>query len=228
MTCEQALVELRALADPRAVKVWERMGMPTDHYMGVGLTKVRDLGKKIKKDHALALELWETGIHDARLLAVMIADPKHMTDELLERWVREAEFWDLTDKLASEQVAKGPLARKKLDDWLQSDQEYIQRSAFWTLAWLAKEGKMAPPELETYLPEVKRGLQSAMNWVREAANLALIYVGSASKDLNARALAIKEEVGEVHVDYGESSCKLPDANAYLTNARLKAKLGIEG
>lgn len=225
MNAEQLLRELKALGDPRALQVWQRMGMDTRNFYGVGLTKIRTLAKKIKKDHTLAAALWQSGIHDARLLAAFIAEPAKVTEEQLERWVAEADFWDLSDKLATEVVAKSPYARKKMSEWLPSKQEYVRRAAFVLLAELARsDNELKDDELQAYLARIEKDIHREQNWVREAMNTALIAIGSRNQKLNQKARAAAKRIGQVEVDYGDTSCRLPDALAHLTSKKLQARL----
>ncbi|HZS37298.1 MAG TPA: DNA alkylation repair protein [Polyangia bacterium] len=222
MTVEQALTKIRAIADPRAVKVWARAGMPTEKYLGAGLSKLKALAKTIKKDHALALGLWATGIHDARLLATMVADPKLADAALCRRWMADVTFWDLADKLAQNVVAKTPHARALVEEWLKSDREWVKRGAFATIAAAAASADEA--QLQAWLGAIRRGLDDAQNFVRDGANNALIYVGRAGKPkAHAAALALARAHGPVEVDYGESSCQVPDAVKILGGAAARRR-----
>lgn len=220
MTVDQVMAELKKLADPRAVKVWQKMGMPTDKYLGVNITKSRDLAKKIKTNHGLATELWAEDIHDARLLATFIADPREFTEKSLHEWVSEADFFDITDKIAQHIVPSVPFASKLMTKWMKSKEEFVRRTGWMTLAhWGATSPEMSEAELTAHLKTIETKIHSEANWVREAMNYALIAIGKRDAVFNAVALAAAKRIGPVKVDYGDTSCKVPDAIVYLTKSR---------
>jgi 3-methyladenine DNA glycosylase AlkD len=224
MTIEKILADLKALGDPRAIAVWKRVGMNTDNYFGVGLTKLKEYAKRLKKDHDLALELWATKNHDARLLATIIEEPAKATSEQIDRWVGEADFWDLTNKIVSNVVAKTSFGKEKMTTWMKSKKELIRRAGFMTLVNLAKsDDTLSESEFAGYLDLIEKKIQGEDNWVREAMNYAVIAIGSRNGDLNRKAQKTATKIGKVEIDYGESSCQAPDAIVYLKKAAAKLK-----
>jgi 3-methyladenine DNA glycosylase AlkD len=225
VTVNQILKDLKSLSEPRAVKVWKRLGMDTSTFYGVGLTKIKNYSKKVGRSHELAGELWETGIHDARLLATMIEEPKKVTEEQIDRWIAEADFWDLSDKICTNIAAKTPFALKKVRKWIKSKDEFVKRSGFSLMAELARNGNaIEESELEEYIELIERTIHKQKNWVKEAMNWTLISIGSRNRSLNQKALAAAHRIGKIDVDYGDSSCKLPDAIGFLTGERMQAKI----
>jgi 3-methyladenine DNA glycosylase AlkD len=214
------LERLRALGDERAVAVWRRFGMNTSTYLGVSLTRVAALAKEVGRSQETAVGLWETGIHDARLLAVHVAEPKKVTPELAEKWVAEAAFFDVSDRVASKVVVKTPFAAEKMRAWLDADLEYARRAGWVLVRELADTNKLTDAEAGELLTRVEREIRDAPNWVREAQNVALIALGSRNPALHEAALAVVARIGKVVVDYGESSCQVPDARAHLTHPRV--------
>ena len=230
MTTQQILKDLKALGDPRAIAIWKRGGMPTDNFFGVNLTKLGAYAKKLKKNHELALELWNSGVHDARLLATMIEEPNKVTVEQIERWVKDADFWDLTDRICKNVVSKTPFALEKMRTWMKSNDEFVKRAGYMVLKELARQkdagqakadSALSDETLAEHLAVIERDIQTEKNWVKEAMNYALIAIGSRNKPLNRRALDAANRIGKVDVDYGDSSCKAPDAVAYLKKAQGK-------
>lgn len=218
------LDDLKQLGDPRAVAVWKRVGLETGRYFGVNLTKLGAYAKKLNKDHELALTLWKTEIHDARLLATMIEEPKKATEEQIIRWVAEADFWDLTDKICSNVVAKTSFGPSLMKTWMKSPEELVRRAGYMVLAGLAKsEGAVGDDEFAGYLTIIEKKISGEANWVREAMNYAVIAIGSRSASLNDLAMEAAGRIGKVEIYYGESSCKAPDASAYLAKSRARFK-----
>jgi 3-methyladenine DNA glycosylase AlkD len=225
MAVEKVLSELKSMGDPRALESWKKMGMDTSTFYGVGLTKLKGYSRKVGKSHELAAELWATGIHDARLLATMIEEPDKVTEGQIDAWIADLDFWDLSDKLCTNVVAKTPFAGKKIKQWLKSKSEYARRAAFVLLAEMARNGDaIKDSEFEAYIELIEERIHKEKNWPREAMNWALICVGSRNKSLNRKALAAARRIGPVAVDYGDTSCKAPDALDHLTRERVVAKL----
>src|SRR3990172_1099061 len=96
MNAAEVLAELNKMGTEQNRKVYARHGVGPNMY-GVSYANLGALKKKIKVDHGLALDLWASGNHDARVLATMIADPKQADDELLDGWVRDLDNYVLTD-----------------------------------------------------------------------------------------------------------------------------------
>ena len=221
ISIKEILGELKSLGDPRALKVWGRLGLDGSKYYGVNLTRLGTYARKLGRDHDLALELWASGIHDARLLATMIEDPKLATEEQIDRWIEEADFWDLTDKICSNIVAKTSFGEMKTREWIASPKEFVRRAGWITLKGLASPGgSVSDQELEKYLGVIEKKIQGEANWVKEAMNYCLIAIGGRSKALNKRALEIAAKIGPVEVDYGDTSCKAPDAITYLKKSKI--------
>jgi len=225
MTKDEIISQLKEMGDPRAIKIWEKMNMDTSNYLGVGLTKIKKFAKKIKKNHVLSEELWETGIRDARLLSFAIADPQQLSKANLSTKVKELDFWDLTDNFCSFLVAKSNYGAELADQWRYSNVEMIKRSAFVTVAGLAKtKTNLTDDYFDSYLAQIKKEIRSDKNWVKEGMIYALMGIGARNENLNKAAIAVCEAVGKIVVDYGETSCVTPDPLKYLIGERVKAKI----
>jgi 3-methyladenine DNA glycosylase AlkD len=228
MEYKEIIAELRNLGDARAVKVWERMGMNTSNYLGVNLTKLKELSKQAGKDHDLARRLWNSGIHDAMLMATMVEDPKAVTEEQIDAWILDIDFLDLCDKFCSNVVVKTSFAYKKMKRWLRSEEEYVCRAGYILLTLLAKKDEwLEDHEYINFLDNIERSIHSRQNWVREAMNYALISIGSRNKVLNDAAHRVAVSIGNIDVDYGESSCRVPDAREKLMDRKLHEKLNLK-
>lgn len=215
-TAEQVLADLEKMADPRAVEVWEKMGLSTRNYLGVDLTKLRNYSKRMKKSHALVLDLWGTGIHDARLLATFIEDTKEATEAQLDRWVNEAEYFDITDKIVQNIIPLVPFAGSLMKKWLKSKKEYVRRAGWMTVSfWGCTTDGLSEEELAKYLDRIEQEIHGEQNWVKEAMNMGLINIGGRGKTLHGLAKQAAKRIGKIEVNYGETAGKLPDAIAYL-------------
>ena len=224
MNFEETMQTLEEMGTAQNRKIYARHGVG-ENMFGVSIANLKTLKKQIKMDHALALQLWESGNHDARYLATMIADPKIADETLLENWVRDTDNYVATDALVDFTI-KTAFAQQKAIEWAASDQEYIGRAGWHLLAQLAmKDLSLSDDFFEPYLQTIQTGIHQRPNRTREGMNNTLIAIGVRNPALMEKALAVAETVGEVEVDHGPTSCKTNFAPEYIerTVARKKSK-----
>ena len=220
MTIQEVLQQLEALGTEQARKVYRQHGISTPMF-GVSYAHLGKLQKKLKINHDLAVELWNSGNHDARILATMIADPKQLTLEQIEACAADLSDYALTDALAG-LVAKTSGARQVLDQWKDSDQEWPGQLAWGILGRLAASDSTLTDEFFTpYLHTIEQEIHTRPNRVRHAMNGALIGIGMRNAQLEAEALRIAAAIGKVKVDHGQTSCKTPDAASYIKKAKAR-------
>ncbi|MFP5284272.1 MAG: DNA alkylation repair protein, partial [Thermoanaerobaculia bacterium] len=130
MDLHETLQQLESLGTEQNRKIYRRHGVGENAY-GVSFANLEKLRKAIKKDHDLAMQLWATANHDARILATMIADPKKMTSEDLDAWAKSLGNYTETDAF-SRLAAGSPFMREKFEQWTEADGEWIE-SAGWNL-----------------------------------------------------------------------------------------------
>src|SRR5690606_1671798 len=123
-----------------------RFGINSEKAFGIKIPVLRNLAKVIGKEHQLALELWETGFHEARLLAVFISDPKQITEAQMESWVKDFNSWDLCDQACMNLFDRTPIAYAKALEWAGREAEFEKRAGFALMASLAMHDKKAPNE----------------------------------------------------------------------------------
>src|SRR4030065_734976 len=104
MNADQIIVQLKSQADPAAVEGMARYGINPDNTLGISIPTLRGMAREIGKDHQLAGELWNSGIHEARILASIIDDPHRVTEKQMERWVADLDFWDVCGQVCVNMV----------------------------------------------------------------------------------------------------------------------------
>ena len=224
MTDQEVLNELEALGSEQTRKTYQRHGVIGKQF-GVSFASLGKLQKKIKTDHRLAQKLWASGIHDAQILATMIADPLQMSPREIEKWSKRLSNYVLTDALAG-LVSKSPSAREMAASWTNSKDEWLASAGWQILSGLALRDESLPDSFfQPYLETIGIDIHKRKNRVRHAMNGALIGIGSRNSKLEKQALALAAKIGKVEVDHGETGCKTPDAAAYIrkTVAHKKAK-----
>jgi len=151
MNTAEIIAELHSLGSQATREGMARFGIHTQLALGVSMPSLRHLARRVgKPDHALAQELWETGLHEARILATMVDDPKALTQEQMERWVAEFGSWDLCDQCCGNLFDKTAYAWDKAVEWSSREREYEKRAGFVLIASLAVHDKKALDE--HYLP----------------------------------------------------------------------------
>lgn len=217
MTQRDVLKELKAMGTAQNRKVYARHGVGDKMY-GVSFADLKSLKKRINVDHNLAVRLWGTKNHDARVLATMVADPQKMTAGEADSWARELSNSIVTDSFAG-LVSQAPFAKKKMEQWSKRKGEWIARSGWRLLAYHAMRDLTLPDSLfGDYIKTIERDIHSQKNRVREAMNSALIAIGMRSPKLEKAAIAAAKRIGKVEVDHGETNCKTPDAIDYIRRA----------
>lgn len=163
--------------------------------LGVPKPKLRELAKKIGKNHELALRLWDSNIHEARILASMIAEPEKVDEDLMERWVKDFDNWDLCDQCVMNLFWRMKFAYKKAVEWSQREEEFVRRAGFALMAKLAISDKKANDEkFERFFPYILKGAKDERNYVKKAVSWALRQIGKRNLYLNKKAIELAEEI----------------------------------
>lgn len=194
MNAEEILKDLQSKANQKNVEGMARYGISSNNTLGVSIYVLRDIAKEIGRDHGLALELWGSGIHEARILASYVEDPGLVTEDQMEEWVSDFDSWDVCDQVCG-LFEETPYARKKVSEWSARDEEFVKRSAFAIIAGLAVHDKMAGDgKFEEFFPIIKREATDERNYVKKAVNWALRNIGKRNLSLNRRAIEVAEEI----------------------------------
>jgi 3-methyladenine DNA glycosylase AlkD len=192
------LNRLKEKANPDNLEGMARFGITIDHRLGVSVPDMRKLAKEFAQDHRLALDLWKTGIDEARILASMIDDPEQVTLKQGERWVKDFNSWDVCDQVCMNLFEKTPWAWQKIIEWAGREEEFVKRAAFSLMACLAWHDKKAPDENFIRLFSLlRRGANDERNFVRKAVNWALRNIGKRNIRLNRAAIHLAEEIGRI-------------------------------
>jgi 3-methyladenine DNA glycosylase AlkD len=223
-TTADVLAQLEADGTEQNRKIYQRHGSGLLLY-GVSYANLNTFKKRVKVNHDIAKDLWETGNHDARIFALMIADPKQADDDLLENWAQNLDNYMVAGAFAG-YVGNTAFAHEKMLQWTQSDDEWIGAVGWDLLGHLAMKDKSLDNSFfQSYLPIIERDIHSRKNRTRYSMNNALIAIGIRNDDLEEAATAAAQQIGVVTVDHGKTSCKTPDAAPYIqkTNARRRKK-----
>ena len=198
VSVKEVMQKLESKARPDQLEGMARFGLTVEKRLGISIPELRKLAKKTGKNHELALELWKTGIAEARILAGMTGDPWKLTEEEMEDWVKDFNSWDVCDQVCMNLFNKSPLAWKKVYDWSRREEEFVKRAAFALIACLAWHDKKAEDtRFIELLPVIKRESLDERNFVKKAVNWALRHIGKRNRSLNRAAIETAKEIRQL-------------------------------
>jgi 3-methyladenine DNA glycosylase AlkD len=231
MTAQEVVNELKTMANPTIKRIYMNHGAK-EPFLGVKIEDMKKIQKRVKVDYQLALDLYSTGIGDAMYLAGLIADDAKMTKKDLQRWVQEAHVFSfMLSAYTVPWVASGSAHGRELGlKWIESKKEYIAVSGWATINSLVStkpDDQLDIAELRQLLKRVEKTIHDQPNLVRYVMNGFVIAVGGFVKALTKEARAVAKKIGKVHVDMGDTSCKVPDATEYIKKVEKAGKLGVK-
>ena len=214
MSLVDVVAALEAQGSEQTRKTYLRHGA-REPLFGVTAGALKVLMKRIGIDHELAVQLWQTGNHDARILAYKIADPPSLSSADLDRWAQPEQITWAGMFLAA-LASEGPHGRKKVREWLASKSVRLRAIGWHLVASLASnDAGESDAWFAERVAEIERTIHSAPNQEKGPMNSALIAIGGRSPALRKSALAAAGRIGDVVVDHGDTACKTPDAAASI-------------
>jgi 3-methyladenine DNA glycosylase AlkD len=223
MNYGEVIKKLKSLANKKNVEGMARFGISSKNTLGVPVPKIRDLAKRIGKNHLLAQQLWESGIHEARILACLVDDCKSVTGKQMESWVKDFDSWDVCDQVCMNLFDKTDVSFKKVVEWTTRKEEFVKRAGFALMASLSVHDKKAKNGMFLkFLPIIKRESMDGRNFVRKAVNWALRQVGKRNAVLNKEALKTAKEI--LKIDSKSAKWIAGDAIRELESKSIQKRL----
>ncbi len=203
MKSAEIIKKLKSYANPKNVAGMARFGIRGKNVLGgPNIPTIRKMARDIKKSdfdrHKLAQELWDSGIHEARILAGFIDEPEKVTEKQIEKWVKDFDSWDTCDLVCSGLFDKTKFAYSKIGEWTKRKEEYVKRAGFVLMAALAVHDKKASDKtFIKILPVIKREATDERNFVKKAVNWALRQIGKRNSALRKEAIKTAEEISKI-------------------------------
>ena len=195
LSANTIIARLNALASPADAAGMARFGICGARILGVSVKTLRGIAREIGRDHALAQQLWASGIHEARILASIVDDPHHVDIAQMERWVTDFDSWDLCDQCCTNLFVRTPFARQTVLDWSARPEAFVRRAGLVLMAQVAAKDRHAPDDLfPRYLATIEAVVGDDRNVVKKAASWALRTIGQRSPVLNAAAIAAAQRL----------------------------------
>ena len=234
MDTKTAVERLRSMANPKNLEGMKRFGINPEGTLGVSIYDLRPFAKELGTDHNLAVALWKTGIHEARLLAGMVDNPALVSERQFDEWVSDFDSWDVVDQACSNLFDKTPFAWQKAVELCSRKEEFVKRTGFVLMACLSVHDKSAKDkDFEKFFPLIVRESSDERNFVKKAVNWALRQIGKRNLRLNKRSVAVAKEIQKLGSKSGRwiAADALRELQSEKTLKRLagkKNKKGLKG
>ena len=227
MTATDIMLHLQNLGQESYKKILLKHGICEPLY-GVKIEELKKIAKKEKDGYALSLELWDTGIYDARYLAGLLTEPTKMLPADLQHWAETANAPVLRESTVAWVASESLHGWAKAMEWIGTGNADLSSSGWATLGDLVaitSDAALDIIALGTLLERAAATIHQSANREKLTQNGFIIAVGTYVKPLHAAALAAAARVGKVTADMGDTACKIPDAAEYISKAVAKNTVG---
>jgi 3-methyladenine DNA glycosylase AlkD len=199
MTADEIIKKLESLENPANIAGMGQFGIVTKKAFGVSAPILKNIAKEIKKlpnnRHKLALELWGTGIYEARIIAYLIDDPKQITPEQMDAWAKNFDNWAICDGACGHLFCRTQFAYQKAFEWSEREEEFVKRAGIVLMAWLAVHDKKADDaKIAQFLPILEKHADDERNFVKKAVNWSLRQIGKRNFALHKLAIETAERI----------------------------------
>ncbi len=198
-TTDEILAKLKAKAQLDQLEGMARFGIKTENRLGVQMPELRTLGKEIGKNHQLGVDLWRSGVAEARILAGIVMEPEKLTEQQMDSMVSDIDSWDIGDQTCMNLFEKTPFAWKKISEWSRRNEEFVKRTAYGLIACLAWHNKTATDqEFRVLFPVLAYGAQDSRKSIQKAVSWAIRNIGKRNMTLNHETVKLAEEIRETN------------------------------
>lgn len=209
---EIILNDILSRRNEKNIEGMKRFGIDTNNTIGIGSQELYAIAKKIGKNHELAVPLWRTGYHETRFIAAMIADPKLADRKLIDEWVNDFDNWAICDSVCGKFIEKVSFAESLIPEWVLSEKEYVRRTAFTMIAWIAvHRKKYEDSHFNQYFDLIYKYSTDPRNYVYKAVNWALRQIGKRNINLARKAIEASERIINDFKGQGKASWIARDA-----------------
>ncbi|MGD8534444.1 MAG: DNA alkylation repair protein [Candidatus Aminicenantes bacterium] len=223
MTYEEIIKRLKTLSNPKAIEGMARYGITPQKTFGVSIPNLRKIAQEAGRNRDLAQKLWASDIRETRILACMIDEPAGVSENQMERWVRDFDYWEICDQCCMNLFEKTRFAYPKATEWSQREEEFVKRAGFVLMARLAVSDKKAKDgQFKKFFPLIKLESADQRNIVKKAVNWALRQIGKRNLALNKSAIKVAEEIQ--HMDSKTAKWIASDAIRELKSKPVQERL----
>lgn len=227
MTAKEILAQLKELGNPQTKKIWTNYGAK-EPVFGVKIEELKKIQKKIKQNHELALELFDSGNSDAMYLAGLISDPMKMTKKDLQNWAEKAYWSMLSEYCVAWTAAESRYGIELGLKWIEDKRENVASSGWCTLASVASIRPDEELDIKLYkslLKRIEKEIHTERNRVKNSMNMFVIAIGCYIKALTEDCITSGKKIGIVSVDMGGTACKVPEVEPYIKKVIARGSVG---
>ena len=204
MQLEEIMRELKSRSNLESIEGMAKFGITPDKTFGIRIPELRKMAKRIRKNRELAHKLWELGYRETMILASMIDIPEQVTEEQLEKWVRDFDYWEICDQTIMNLFEKTEFAYSKAFEWSVSEEEFIKRAGYVMIARLAVSDKKAENQsFIQFFPLIEKGSTDTRVMVKKAVNWALRQIGKRNLKLNKKAIKVAKAIAQLDSTVGK-------------------------
>jgi 3-methyladenine DNA glycosylase AlkD len=191
---EFILSTLKSMASSDHFDKLKRFGINQKTALGVQIPAIRNLAKSIGVNSELATQLLTSNIHEAKILASIIDDPKQLTEEKVEQYISRFDSWDVCDQTCN-LLQRSVFSEKLIFSLYNDNEEFRKRTAFVIICSSAVHNKKAPNnQFLDYLELIEKEAWDERNFVRKAVNWALRQIGKRNIFLHQKAIECAERI----------------------------------
>jgi 3-methyladenine DNA glycosylase AlkD len=225
MTLKYILDMLARNRNEHGIELWKEMKIASLESYGIGMTRMKQLASRIKPDHKLSQELWNTDLYDARLMGILIEDKDVITRKQVESQLKACSIWPLSYAYCTQLLYKLPFAGDLAVDWFESPDPLKRRCAFLTVYQLAaKIRKLHNSFFDEFLEKMEETFCGEEKSVKNAMLMALVAIGRRNIELNAKAIAVARVIKDVKLEFNHGPWQFSDAIEALTDMKLQLRL----
>ncbi|MBL7766467.1 MAG: DNA alkylation repair protein [Chitinophagaceae bacterium] len=228
-TVASIMSELESMGSEQIRKTFARHGAPINQF-GVKIADLKTIVKRLKKNHDLAMGLFNTGNSDAMYLAGLIGDETRMTKADLNKWAKKSPWSMISEYTVPFVAAESPHGWELALEWINSNRENVASSGWATLSSIISitpDQKLDLKVIRNLLKIIAKDIHRSANRVRYTMNGFVIAAGAYIPELLEEAKSVAEKIGKVKVNMGDSACKVPDAKTYIEKIEAKGRIGIK-
>lgn len=223
MQYEEIIQKLELNADPKAKEGMARYGITPIQAYGVSIPTLRSIAKNTGKNHELSQKLWASNIRETRILASMIDNPGRVTQQQMDQWVHDFDYWEICDQCCINLFENTRFAYQKAVEWSSHHKEFVKRAGFVLMARLAVSDKTADDRLfESFFPRIQKESEDTRHYVKKAVNWSLRQIGKRNLTLNKKAIRIAHEI--LKMDSKTAKWIASDALKELTSEAIQRRL----
>jgi 3-methyladenine DNA glycosylase AlkD len=228
MNYDEIIQKLRTLSNSKAIEGMARFGITPQKTFGVSIPNLRKIAQVAGRNRDLAQKLWASDIRETRILASMTDEPKEVTENQMERWAKDFDYWEICDQCCMNLFEKTRFAYQKAEEWSQREEEFVKRAGYVLMARLAvSDKKTEDSQFEKFFPHIKLGSTDHRNFVKKAVNWALRQIGKRNLNLNRKAIKVAEEIQKIDSKAAKwiSSDAIRELKSIPVQERLRKKEG---